>query len=58
LAKDGADRETNVIGLCANHHREAHFGTLSDELEKKLIVKVEERQKLSTHKGQGKRNGN
>ena len=58
LAKDGADRETNVIGLCANHHREAHFGALSDELEKELIVKVEERQRLSVHKGHGKNNGN
>lgn len=53
LAHDGADRETNVIGLCANHHREAHYGTRSEELEKKMVVKVEERQRLLHHKGQG-----
>jgi 5-methylcytosine-specific restriction endonuclease McrA len=41
LANDGADRITNVIALCAEHHREAHFGALRDELEKKMIVKVE-----------------
>lgn len=40
LAKDGADRITNVIGLCADHHREAHFGALREELEKKMITKV------------------
>ena len=26
LANEGADRMTNVIALCANDHREAHFG--------------------------------
>src|SRR3569623_1401679 len=26
LANDGADRLTNVIALCQNDHREAHFG--------------------------------
>ena len=26
LAHDGEDRETNVIALCANDHRQAHFG--------------------------------
>lgn len=40
LANDGADRTTNVIALCADHHREAHFGALRDELEKKMIAKV------------------
>jgi predicted restriction endonuclease len=40
LANDGADRITNVIALCAEHHREAHFGALRDGLEKKMIAKV------------------
>jgi predicted restriction endonuclease len=26
LAAEGADRVSNVIGLCPNDHREAHFG--------------------------------
>ena len=42
LAKDGKDRITNVIALCANHHREAHFGERRDELEKMMIAKVKE----------------
>ncbi len=40
LANDGADRITNVIALCAEHHREAHFGALRDELEKKMTAKI------------------
>ena len=40
LANDGADRITNVIALCADHHREAHFGASRDELEKQMIAKV------------------
>ena len=26
LSEQGRDKESNVIALCANHHREAHFG--------------------------------
>lgn len=40
LAKDGADRMTNVIALCPNHHREAHFGERQAALEKEMIQKV------------------
>lgn len=40
LANDGADRVTNVIALCAEHHREAHFGAARDHLEKKMILKI------------------
>jgi len=40
LAKDGSDRMTNVIALCPNHHREAHFGQQSIELEIQMIEKV------------------
>lgn len=36
LAQEGADRESNVIGLCAEHHREAHFGANRDRLETKM----------------------
>lgn len=41
LAKDGADRVTNVIALCAEHHREAHFGAARDDLEKKMVLKIQ-----------------
>lgn len=38
LADEGEDTVENVIALCPNHHREAHFGvnriTLEEELEK------------------------
>jgi hypothetical protein len=40
LANDGADRVTNVIALCAGHHREAHFGALRDELEQEFVTIV------------------
>ena len=36
LANEGADRMTNVIALCPNHHREAHYGKRWAELEKKM----------------------
>jgi predicted HNH restriction endonuclease len=37
LANVGMDRMTNVIALCANHHREVHFGEQRDEIEKQMI---------------------
>lgn len=37
LANDGADRVSNVIGLCPNHHREAHFGIDRLGLERKFM---------------------
>lgn len=37
LANDGTDRLTNVIALCATHHREAHFGKRRDALEQEMI---------------------
>ncbi len=52
LAADGADRMSNVIALCPEDHREAHFGQRRAELEKAMIVKVsalENRAQLSTY---------
>ena len=40
LADDGEDRLTNVIALCPNHHREAHFGERNKEIEAQMIVKL------------------
>jgi hypothetical protein len=40
LAKEGEDRLSNVIALCPEHHREAHFGVRSAELEQEMIAKV------------------
>jgi hypothetical protein len=40
LANEGPDRVTNVIALCANHHREAHFGQQRQGLERRMIVIV------------------
>jgi HNH endonuclease len=37
LANEGADRMTNVIALCANDHREAHFGRRRKHLETRMI---------------------
>jgi hypothetical protein len=44
LANQGKDRTTNVIALCAGHHREAHFGEHRSELEKEMIRLVVERE--------------
>jgi hypothetical protein len=41
LANDGEDRLTNVIALCPNDHREAHFGARRDEIETHMIRKLE-----------------
>lgn len=43
LANDGADRISNVIALCSNHHREAHFGENYIEIEKKMIEIVDKK---------------
>lgn len=40
LAQEGADRPTNVIALCPNDHREAHFGERSVEIEKDMIQRL------------------
>lgn len=37
LAKSGTDRMDNVIALCPSHHREAHFGNNSENLEKEFL---------------------
>ena len=49
LANDGEDRMTNVIALCPNDHREAHFGKRRSAIEKQMIKKVQ----LLEHKGTG-----
>ena len=36
LANEGPDTVENVIGLCAEHHREAHYGKHSKRLNSKL----------------------
>lgn len=42
LAKDGADRPTNVIAVCPNDHRKAHFAQDSEEIESQMIAKVKD----------------
>ena len=37
LADDGADRTSNVIALCPEDHRRAHFGKDRDEIERKML---------------------
>ena len=41
LADQGEDRMGNVIAICANDHREAHFGKQRTEIESKMIAIVE-----------------
>ena len=37
LSEQGRDKETNVIALCANHHREAHFGKAWKSLQAEFL---------------------
>ena len=38
LASQGSDKLENVIALCPNHHRQAHFGLNAEALEKEFIT--------------------
>lgn len=42
LSNGGPDRVTNVIAVCANHHREAHFGAKKGNLEQRMALVVAE----------------
>lgn len=46
LANEGRDRMTNVIALCANHHREAHFGQQRESVERRMIEIVSRSQQI------------
>ncbi len=37
LCNGGADQESNIIALCPNCHREAHYGINKDKLEKDFL---------------------
>lgn len=37
LASHGSDTIDNVIALCPNHHRQAHFGKNAEDLEKEYV---------------------
>jgi hypothetical protein len=43
LAEGGADHEGNVVALCANDHRRAHFAAVRDELGVRLLVPAHRR---------------
>ncbi len=38
LSQEGRDKESNVIALCANHHREAHFGQRWEALQDEFLT--------------------
>lgn len=40
LAKQGPDTLENVIALCPEHHREAHFGTDAERLEQECLKRL------------------
>lgn len=44
LAKSGRDTVDNVIALCADHHREAHFGANAEDLEIRCIEIIRNRE--------------
>lgn len=41
LSEDGSDTVDNVVALCPNHHREAHFGVNAVQFRKELADRVE-----------------
>ncbi|MCO7577806.1 MULTISPECIES: HNH endonuclease signature motif containing protein [Pseudomonas chlororaphis group] len=43
LCEDGADSITNVIALCPNDHRRAHYGEGRADMADKMLVRVQER---------------
>lgn len=45
LASQGPDTVTNVIALCASHHREAHYGSNAASLEAEFLIRVAEANK-------------
>ncbi|RPA67392.1 HNH endonuclease [Cyclobacteriaceae bacterium YHN15] len=46
LANQGPDNLGNVIALCSNHHRQAHYGINAEDLEKEFLeILVEKNQK-------------
>jgi 5-methylcytosine-specific restriction protein A len=46
IALSGAGRDTvdNVIALCPEHHREAHYGADAESLERRFIEIVRKKQ--------------
>lgn len=40
LSSQGADAVENVIALCAEHHREAHYGQQAESLEEAFLAKL------------------
>jgi 5-methylcytosine-specific restriction protein A len=43
LSEDGPDTPENVVALCANHHREAHYGRDRVKLEAAVVAMRQER---------------
>ena len=44
LSQNGKDRLNNVIALCPDHHREAHFGADSAKIEERMMTIVSRKQ--------------
>ena len=43
LAEGGLDTSGNVVPLCPNHHREAHYGASSREMRTQLFARLKTR---------------
>ncbi len=43
LSEGGRDADSNVVGLCANHHREAHYGTRAKSMQVGLVEVIRKR---------------
>ncbi len=41
LSESGCDSINNVIALCPNHHREAHYGVDNEKFKQSLLMRIE-----------------
>jgi hypothetical protein len=39
LSAGGSDSESNIVALCPNHHREAHYGLISEKMQTDLLAR-------------------
>jgi hypothetical protein len=53
LSEGGPDTLMNVAALCANHHREAHYGAARDDIKARLVAVIEPLVALSQQHGVG-----
>lgn len=52
LSENGADTVGNVVAICPNHHREAHYGAQRDLVRARLLAVLAEAKSMRKHMSQ------